>query len=84
MRKKAMTYEEDYIAHIKEITEKCEAAGLDVSAIVDRGVNEQDAHHDFGTDQYWDTMIYAASIMAAFACEELGANINDIMGRNIY
>ena len=74
------------VSLIKETgpTEKCEAAGLDVSAIVDRGVNEQDAHHDFGTDQYWDTMIYAASIMAAFACEELGTNINDIMGRDIY
>ena len=82
-----MTHEQDYIAHINEITEKCKAAGIDdwdMAAIVDRGVNEQDAQHDFGTDQYWDTMIYAASIMAAFACEELGTNINKIMGRDIY
>jgi hypothetical protein len=82
-----MTHEQDYIAFTNEITEKCKAAGIDdwdMAAIVDRGVNEQDAHYAAGTDEYWDAMINAASSMAAFACEELGSNINKIMGRDIY
>lgn len=82
-----MTHEQDYIAHINEITAKCKAVGIDdwdMAAIVDRGVNEQDAHYAFGTDEYWDAMINSASIMAAFACEELGKNINQIIGRDIY
>ena len=82
-----MTYEQNYIDFINEIKTKCEAAGFDqdkMAWVIDRGVNEQDAQHDFGTDQYWDTMIYAATMMAAYACEDMGKNINDIMGRMIY
>ena len=82
-----MTHEHDYIEFINEIKAKCEAAGFDedkMAWVIDRGVNEQDAQHDFGTDQYWDTMIHAATIMAALACEDMGKNINDIMGRIIY
>ena len=82
-----MTYQEDYIAFVNEITAKCKSAGIsddDIYAIVDLGVHQQDAHHDFGTDVYWDTMIYAATNMAALACEDLGCNLNDIMGRLVY
>ena len=82
-----MTHEQNYIDFINEIKTKCEAAGFDqdkMAWVIDRGVNEQDAQHDFGTDQYWDTMIYAATMMAAYACKDMGKNINDIMGRMIY
>jgi len=82
-----MAHEQDYIAHINEITEKCKAAGIDdwdMAAIVDRGVNEQDAHHNFGTDAYWKTMIYSATFLAASWFEERGQNLNDVMGRLVY
>jgi len=79
-----MTHEQYYIAFIKEIENKCEAANLDVNAIVDQGVNQQDAEYAAGTEEYWDAMIYCAAMMAGNACAEQGASINEIMGRSIY
>ena len=79
-----MTHQEDYIALIEEITAKCKSAGIsdnDMYSVIDLGVHQQDAHQEFGTDAYWDTMIYAATNMEAMACEDLGHNLNDIMGR---